>query len=490
MLDNMAITERDIFCSLIAPEKLDRETELEYRTNINKMLDKVPFNIFKNEYFVIYEAIRAAKTYNVILSYKHFNQIILNNLEKLINMPNINLEEIVTDINDIETSKEEFINICCLTYEELSNADPCSSRFEFNLDLYIKSWTATKLNELLVESYKINTEGKKIGKDFLQGPEDADAYYLRQSAKIKQMFNLGEKKLSSLLVNPEGYQKYIEDRDRDMAIERIAYTGMEYIDEEIGELGRGTLLVVQGPPGGGKTRLSTNIAYSAIINGENGVIFALEGHPRRALSLIIARHLVEKYNCSDVDDDMIFKKTYPPEYAELVEAAEYDIFNNESYGRFVIVPSPVFDDEIENILEEIWDTKFEFSWVVLDYGSLVRSRKNESVTTMLTNLMPKLETSCQSFRGKGFLLIMPHQLTRDSIKGLIKGETVGTILGSADSSSVMKSAHIALTIYTDDELKMRDMAQIICTKSRHTEGFPAREVYAKLGVCFFADLPE
>lgn len=491
MLDNMAITEKEIFTSVIAPEKLDRDIEAELKKNIGTFLRVIPFNIFTNEYYIIYEAMKAAKRYNVIMNYKHFNQILLNNIEKLMKSPNVNLEEIVTDPNDLETSKEELINTSCLVYEELSETELESSRFEFNMELYIKAWTAHKLNQYFIESYKINTEGMQVGRQFLQGPEDADEYYLRNSASVKKLFNLGEDLLESAQVSPEGYSKYVEEKNTKTVSDRVSYTGMDYVDEQIGELGRGTVILLQGPSGSGKTRISSNIAYNAAVNnGENGVFFALEGSTRRAICLFVARHLAEKYDVDTIDDDMIFRSAYPPEYTELVEAAEYDLFNNKDYGKIEIVPSPIYDDEIESVLEDIWDTQFEFSWVVIDYTSLVRPRTKEGVTPMLTELMPKLETSCQSFKGKGYLLILPHQLKSSTVGELIKGSPEATLIGTADSTAVMKSAHIALTIYTNDELKMRDMAQIICTKTRHTMGFPVREVYAKLGVCFFADIPE
>lgn len=482
------ITEKDIFRSLIAPESLTTEIETEIFNNMRLFFSKVTKNIFKNEYYALYEALKAARKYKAILNFNHFNQIVLNNIEKLINSENVVIEEFATDMMNMDLVKEEFIKLCCDTYLELSNMPLDSKRFQFNLALYIEAWAEEELKKCMVESYQILTEGKKIRGKFLQGTKDADEYYRRETAYIYDMLDNDENKLSSILVAPDGYNESRERMQVTSKKSAVTYTGIESVDEDLGMFYKGDLIVIQGPPAGGKTRFAINLCYNALKNGENGLYFALEDDPNRYLSMFLARHLIEKFDC-EIDADSIFKASYDPQLKPVVDEAWFDLFHNENLGRFEIIPPPLFDEEIEEVLEEKWDNLFPFSWVVFDYTSLIDSRTKRNATEILSALMPKLETLTKSFKGEGFLLILPHQLTADSIEDLINGKDT-TIIGSADSKAVMKSAQIAFTIYTDSELKARSKSKLICTKARHRGGFPVRDIYSNLGVCFYQDLPD
>lgn len=490
-LENTVITEEEIFASVVAPDTLDDETAKEVMDNIKSLMGSLSQNIFMNEYFAIFQAIKDAKKFNVVLNSKHFNQIILSNIEKLLQSPSINISDFASDENDLQMVKEEFIELCCSRYEELQEMPIDSNRFKYNLYLYLQEWASEQFRDLYAKAFKVTTEGLQMGRVFLQGPKDSFEYYNKRAAEILRVSEFEERKIPTITISKEGFADY-EDRQNDPAkLEKISYTGMEFIDERLGGFLRKEVIVTLGPPGGGKTRLNANIAYNAITHGYSGLYFALEGDLQRTEALFIAKHLANKFGILDVDADAIFNKTYETDRAEAIKAAAYDLYHSEDYGKLKLIPSPLYDDEIEGILDEVWDNRdgdgFEFDWICIDHTSLVQSRKYLNITDTLTNLMPKLETMAQSYRGKGLLILLPHQLTKDAIKGLLKGSNE-TIVGTADSTAVMKSAHTAITIFTDDDLKAKDLARMYCTKSRNSAGFPPRNVMAMLGICEFADL--
>lgn len=488
IMGKFAVDEKELFRSLVAPEEIEGKVEDEIFANMRLFFNKVPKNIFTNEYYALYEAIKSARKYKVILNYKHFNQILINNIEKLINSPNVIIEDFATDLDNKDLIKEEFIKICSDTYIEISNMELQSSRFPFNLQLYVEAWAEEEVKRYMVEMYQILTEGKKVRGKFLQGVIDADKYYRNQVLPIYNMLESDGESLSPLLVAPPGFEDAKERMKVKSNRELVAITGVESIDEDLKGLYRGDFVLIQGPPGGGKTRFTVNMCYQAVIRGKNGLYFALEDTPERYIALFLSRHLIEKYKCEIPADD-IFNESYHPDYKPIIDEAFYDLFFNDEYGKFEIIPPPLFDDDIEELLSDKWDNLFEFSWVVIDYTSLISSRTSESVTSMLVELTPKLETMSKSFKGQGFLLMLPHQLTAGSIEDLISGKNT-TIIGSADSKAVMRSAQVAFTIYTDDDLRLRNKAKIFCTKARHSGGFGNKEVYANLGVSLFLDLPD
>ena len=483
-----AIVDSDIFASLVSPEDLNRDLEQEIFSNMRLLFNRVPYNIFKNEYYVLYEAIKSARKYRVILNYKHFNQILLNNIEKLIHSDSVIIDEFATDTNNLDLVKEEFIKICCDKYEELSKKDLNTSRFPFNLQLYLEVYAEEALKECMIEMYQILTEGKEIKGKFVQGALEADKYYRGKILPLYDLMEESEEKLSSILVSPEGFEDAKERMKLKSNRDAVSYTGIESIDDGIGSFCRGDLLVIQGPPGGGKTKFTMNLCYKAVKNGHNGLYFALEDTPERYLAMFLARHLFEEYNCYISAEDL-FNESYDPKYKSLVDEAWYDLFYNEKYGKIEVIPPPLFDEDVEEVLNDKWDNLFNFSWVAIDYTSLIDSRVKDNVTQMLSDLMPKLETLTKSFKGQGFLLILPHQLTTDSIENLIGGKNT-TIVGSADSRAVLKSAQTAFTIFTDEDLKLRNKAKLYCTKARHSGGFTSKEIYADLGIGFFQDLPD
>jgi len=483
------ITEQELFASLIANENSDEDL---IKKNIKLFLRKVPNNIFRNEYYVIYEALKASMKYDVIINFNQFNQILLNNIERLIESKNIDKEEFSDgDTDDIQRIKEKFIYVSCNKYKELSEM-PKSKGFIFDLDIYLKWYVNEEYKNLLQNVYKITTEGMYIRGKFIQGVEEANKYYAKVSSELNLLLNYDERKMDSILVSTEGYNDY-NDRAEKRANEDIAGTCIDEIDSMLGKFRKGDVVLVLGPTGGGKTRFSVNICHEALLNGKNGVFFTLEDTPDKVMSFFLARHIVklsdtdDKYLDLGITSDEIFKKSYDSDKKELVQAATLDLFNNKNYGKMMIIPAPLYDDEIEGALEEVWDNEFEFDWVVIDYTSLIRSRRFDNIRDMLTDLMPKLETLAQSFKNKGFLLILPHQLKVETIKDFKKGEN-NTLIGSADSSAVMKSAHIALTVYTDDEMKKHRKAKIISTKTRDIEGFGEITVGADLGTCNFRSL--
>ena len=129
IMGKFAVDEKELFRSLVAPEEIEGKVEDEIFANMRLFFNKVPKNIFTNEYYALYEAIKSARKYKVILNYKHFNQILINNIEKLINSPNVIIEDFATDLDNKDLTKEEFIKICSDTYIEISNMELQSSRF-------------------------------------------------------------------------------------------------------------------------------------------------------------------------------------------------------------------------------------------------------------------------------------------------------------------------------------------------------------------------
>ena len=104
-------------------------------------------------------------------------------------------------------------------------------------------------------------------------------------------------------------------------------------------------------------------------------------------------------------------------------------------------------------------------------------------------LLKKLKTTCMSFKNEGFLLLTPHQLTKEAIVALLKGEDT-TIVGASDTTEVIKSSDVVFSLVRTEEQKLRDMISVYFTKTRFAKSAMPLEVVALHGSCYFADKPE
>ena len=250
------------------------------------------------------------------------------------------------------------------------------------------------------------------------------------------------------------------------------------------------MVSILGQPGAGKTRFTANIIYNCLKEGNNILWYPLEGNDMQAFCLIVARHVVEKYGIiSNLDDKSIYENSYEDNLSEIVDTAILDILRNESFGRLQIRNIPLYDDEIFLELDAIWEDGFHFDGVCIDYVSLIMNKKNEIANMYLSRLLKKLKTTCMSFKNEGFLLLTPHQLTKEAIVSLLKGEDT-TIVGASDTTEVIKSSDIVFSLVRTEEQKLRDMISVFFTKTRFAKSAMPLEVVALHGSCYFADKPE
>lgn len=487
-----AIEARDIFKYLILKEEANKEERTRILRNITIFASKVPYNIFKNEYYVLYEAIVKAKKYNTVLTYEQLYQIIINNINTLVNGPGINPIDFSENPSNLNTVKEELAELCVVTYEELKN-EPTEEdgEMKLNIELYIRSWAEDAVKEILVDMHTITSNGMKIKGKFRQGIEEANSYYIEEYGRIKQMIFEEVNELSNVIrTDKMTYEDLNKKRTEDFLSRTVSYTGIDGIDTIIGNFRKGDMVSILGQPGAGKTRFTASIMYNCLKEGNNVLWYPLEGNDMQAFCLIVARHIVEKYGIiSDLDDKSVYENSFEEKYAEIVDTAILDILRNENLGRLQIRNIPLYDDEVFLELEAIWEDGFHFDALCIDYVSLIMSKNNEMAQAYLSRLLKKLKTTCMSFKNEGFLLLTPHQLTKEAIVALLKGEDT-TIVGASDTTEVIKSSDIVFSLVRTEEQKIRDMISIYFTKTRFAKSAAPIEVIALHGGCYFADKPE
>lgn len=487
-----AIVEKDIFKYLVLREENSKDERESVMKSVSIFNGKIPHNIFKNEYYVLYEAITKAKKYGTVLTYNQLYQVIINNINKLIQSPNITREDFSESPHDERQVKEELAELCMVTYEELKSEDLIDlGELRLNTELYLRSWASEEIQRILAIQHEIAGPGKKVKGKHLQGVEDAHSFYTEQYGKIKQMITEEVDRYKNIIRTDNMSLDDINKRFKEDSISQsVAFTGIDGADEHLGSFRKGDLVSIMGQPGAGKTRFSANIMYNALATGNNVLWFPLEGNALQAFTLLVSRHILETNGrIFELDDRKIFDQTYEEEFDSIVDTAILDLLRNENIGKLQIRNVPLYDDEVMLELEAIWEEGFHFDLLCIDYVSLVMSRTNEPTATYLSRLVKQLKNSSMSFKNSGFLLLLPHQLTREVILGLMRGEDA-TIVGSSDTAEVIKSSDISLALSRTEEQELRDMMSVHFTKTRFAKSIPTLEIVSLHGQCYFIDKPE
>lgn len=487
-----AVNEQDLFKHLVLREGKDKKERDDVLKNLSLFKSKISTNIFMNEYYVLYEALISAHKYNATLNYDQLYQIIINNIDKIINSDSIVPDEFTDNVTDTMEVKETLAELCMTTFEDLKVLErEDEGSFKMNVDLFLNSWGNDELQKIIAVQHEIAGSGKNIGREFKQGFEDADQYYKDSFTKVKQMIRSEIDEEKNIIRTDRMTFSEIKDKFTEESVGRgVTSFGIDSIDDDMNDLRVGDLVSVMGQPGAGKTRMAANIMYNGLMRGSNVLWYPLEGSALQAFSLLVSRHIFSTQGeYIDLTDKTIYDQSYEEKYEEIVDVAIQDLLGNPAYGKLSIKNIPLFEDEVFDSLEAEYDDGFLFDILCIDYVSLIMSKNNEPANIYLSRLVKELKSKSMSFRNKGFLTLLPHQLTKEVIQSLIRGEDT-TITGSADTSEIIKSSDMAVTLFRTEEQSVMGMINIFFTKARFSKPKPTLEVAALHEYSFFADLPD
>lgn len=478
---NFVIDEMDIFKYVVS-----EHPDLEIQTSFNngkKLVQRIPINIFKDEYKVIYDCLRSLLDFERAFSYDSLHQVIMSNKEEILNDPKVTIGETVGDNTE---RFDVILQTVLTTYGDLCEEEVPELTFKGNLSLYITNWADFRYEELMFECNQIFKNGMKIGRVTLRGREDSDIYYKQVSAIITNIVegdaNLLAESIDTSVQTSEEIEE-IHNRN-EIQQENLGATGIESIDRELGGTYKGEMFTIQGGSGSGKSRFAMSIAKNLINNGKNVLIISLEQKANRLFSMLHSRHILETTNISSIDDKALIRQSYSPTLENVVKTSRDDIIENESLGRLRIEGKYVKAKNILVELETIWD-EFAFDAVVLDYFGLLGTEKDRY--SELTDAINLLKSACKSFRGQGFSLIVPNQLSKEAEKSLLNGNFEEASLGGSESAYLFRGSDIVVTINRTQELDEDSQIEIIVSKMRLGEKIKPIKVNADFGHCIFTE---
>lgn len=366
------------------------------------------------------------------------------------------------------------------------------------------NWSIEQLKELaleretktlVVDAMEILTEGRKdpTTGEVLRGQADAREHILRGISDI-------DRDLVSQAA-PEGdlkdeYDEILEDyAERKQAKLDGTSRGIEFgirdLDEKVGGMQKGELILIAGYSSDGKSSLSVQAAYAAAVEqGKNVAFLTTETLRPQIRRKILARH--SKNPMFEIPDGLntrdIKGGTLNSIQEEKLKEVAADLTNNPAYGRIYIaqVPRSSSISHIEQKLYRI-QRQFNIDLVVMDYLALLTSdRRRQTTREELAAIMKEAKQVATTFNdGQGVPFLSPWQVSRASREAAEKVNAY-TSASLSETAEATNSADLIVSIFapTDNTSRYTDATlQILKARDGETANNLVTEVdYA---TCYF-----
>src|SRR5699024_6315184 len=146
------ITESDIFKYTLADH--DDLTDDKSLENLGYLVDRIPSNIFRDEYSIIFQAMRWCNKNKMPLTRVVLQELMINSATEIIESPKVDLHRHIND----EVERYDEIEADTLTvYDLLMYEDVTDERMQGQTNLYLQSWYEDEMNQLVYDMSQIMT---------------------------------------------------------------------------------------------------------------------------------------------------------------------------------------------------------------------------------------------------------------------------------------------------------------------------------------------
>lgn len=478
------VTEEQLFKHLV--HRIDIPLA-DLQENMQKFLHRIPQNIFKDEYHILYECIEQANKYGIVLNYDYLHQILLNNMDGILHNPAVTLYK-NNDITEVDR-QQLILDHVLSAMDELSEIEVLEdSPLHASMEFYIETWCKEYMEIVVQNQLTILREGLTVGRRQYQGVEDSKAYY-EEAYNIIRSLQKGEGDLISETIDtstmvPDDVRAMLEEESDADIVSRF---GINALDEHY-QLRKGEIVTIQAGTGVGKTRVANGMVFNSLEMGKNVLYLTLEQRSVRVWAMQQARNTLQLYGYKpDVTDKSILNKSYNVENTAAVNTALDDLFLDERKGRLRLESINLAAGDLPGKLKSVWENGFHFDVVVIDYLGLLLT-KGMSRYEALTDVVNDIKSDVKSFKGVGFLAVVLNQLTKEAEQKILAGNfSTGKTEGSETQYLGRASDYIYTLLQTPDD-KLANKMQFLVDKVRLGEAVAPRvDAIAYMGQCYFAD---
>jgi len=439
--------------------------------------------------------------------------------------------------SDDELELYHYVQDYVIKYKDLPTLSALKDKFEDNsrvnfllkeIDLYefrkgaeFKQLIEIVKNEKHLELFEkvittagtIAGEGVKIKGKFYRGPKEAFSYIL---GHMDEFFSpdLGVKTRGDIREDADIEKQIYLQKEINPSQSVGIITGIDDIDNTVFGLKPGELMTVAAFTGHGKTTFCLNYAYyAAVYLRRNVVYYSLEMTYPQVRSILYCMHSYHrKFNATHAplkyeaiknaqlndEEKLFYLNEVIPDFAKLVKLnngeVEYDT-ENDQYGSIRVI-QPVGDitpRSLRSDLEALNQTE-SVDIAFIDYPTFMRPDSGSSYNQKRDNLntiIQSLKQTAMTFNhGKGLPLVAPFQINTKGYEEASRNGGVYTPDDIAETSEIMKSSDLVITLYCDDTFRELNEARVQNLKHRDGALFKPFEMFVDFSSRYMGKKPE
>lgn len=328
-------------------------------------------------------------------------------------------------------------------YEVFANANVPEHEFKSAMSFLKEDESSRRTDEAIVTAREI-LKGEYFdakGEASLRGQEDARTYL----SEVLQ-----ELEVDNIDYAPEGnirddmdkiLRAYLEKEANPEKSGGIKY-GITEVDMVTGGISPGDLVLVAGFTGDGKSQIVTSLAWNAIREGKNVIMFTTETTREEMEIRILARHSrLPKFKCpGGLDSHNISHGTLSPEHKEVFINVLKD-FKEMDTGELFMVQMPT-SGNVDYVYAKTaqYNRRAPIDMVVVDSINLLRKgRRFDSKLALFDEMLPDFKRFASSFdNGRGVAVVSPWQMSRSAWNAAKEAGGVYTLASLADTSEAEK----------------------------------------------------
>ena len=473
------------------------------RACLSRFISEFPFNIFCNNYAIFYEIFVTLNTRS--FTAEQLRSIIDTNRDLILDSPYIDTRQytstdsgnIANDDDIIAAVTEDLID--CMN--ELSYNVVTEEEFKSACNIYIDwykntlaQYTANNMAAIMQDQgYECHKPGKRVR--LYRGLNDMTEYYSENMRIIEALSDEG--RIRSEIIDDKWLEEEMQREVQDDT-DSMFNIGIKEMDETIGNLRRGNMIGIMGPPKGGKTRFTNFLVQRALSLGYNVCVWPLEGTQEEWLSMqtacFIARLSYEQTKSGKRDGMLRFsskdilerKYKASPTMRKEVTAAKVAMATSEKYGRLSFISGTAYVEDMFDVLKAHFDNENDFDVLVIDQLVNVMSRKGKGKVERISEAYMQMKDFITNKLKKQVLGLMPAQLKQDSIDYIRRNpEETLDVTSGGESAETIRTPDTTIGLMSSKEERDNNIMKFYDIASRHSASFKDFQARCYLECCFF-----